>query len=37
MNNLSRLMEMSQKEENINQRHAETLLAKLVEGEDDDD
>jgi hypothetical protein len=37
MNNLSRLMEISQKEENINQRHAETLLAKLVEGEDDDD
>tara|TARA_R110000822_G_scaffold258773_2_gene383985 strand:- start:362 stop:1849 length:1488 start_codon:yes stop_codon:yes gene_type:complete len=34
MNNLSRLMEMSEKEENINQRHAETLLAKLVEGED---
>jgi hypothetical protein len=25
---------MSEKEENTNQRHAETLLAKLVEGED---
>jgi hypothetical protein len=37
MKNLSRLMEMSEKEENTNQRHAETLLAKLVEGEKDDD
>ena len=37
MKNLSKLMELNTKEENTNQRHAETLLAKLVEGEDDDE
>ena len=37
MNNLSKILQLDKKEENTNQRHAEALLAKLVEGEDDDD
>tara|TARA_R110000824_G_scaffold304513_1_gene492317 strand:+ start:1520 stop:4129 length:2610 start_codon:yes stop_codon:yes gene_type:complete len=37
MNNLSKLMALETKEQNVNERHAETLLAKLVEGEDNDE
>ena len=37
LNNLSKLVALETKEQNVNERHAETLLAKLVEGEDNDE